>query len=213
VVVGTAVVVGAADVVVAFALVVVVAFGLVVVGAAVVVVALGSMPMLSSVAPTSGTQFPICVPADEHESTRMGRKRSSAVDPTSAMARSRSFTPGICTKMLSPWREISGSATPSESMRLRMICIAWLRVSELVGVVGLSTTDTPPLRSRPSWGRCPAMSEPLTARMVTVRKPISRVRCLFRIYLPSEVDSVDSTTLRSTAVLDTCSSIPGATSR
>ena len=53
-----------------------------------------------------------------------GRNRSSAVEPTSAIARSRSFTPGIWTRMFDPCRVISGSATPSESMRFRMIEIA-----------------------------------------------------------------------------------------
>ena len=171
------------------------------------------MPRLSSVAPSSGTQLPRAWRLRLQESFRIGRKRSSAVDPTSAMARSRSFTPGICTKMLAPWREISGSATPSESMRLRMISIARSSVSGLVWVFGFSTTETPPFRSRPSCGRCSASSELLMASTVTSRNPTSRFRCRFRIYLPSTVVSDGSTTRRSTADLDIFSSMPGATSR
>src|SRR5437879_6249056 len=48
-----------------------------------------------------------------------GRNRSSAVWPTMSTARARSFTPGRSTMMLLPCRLTSGSATPSESTRLR----------------------------------------------------------------------------------------------
>ena len=81
-----------------------------------------------------------------------GRNRSSAVVPTRSRARCCWSTPGSCTTIESPWRAISGSATPSASTRLRMISIVWSIVSESVGCDGASTTDTPPCRSRPSSG-------------------------------------------------------------
>ena len=85
-----------------------------------------------------------------------GRNWSSAVWPTRAMARSLSFTPGIWMRMLSPWRVISGSATPRASTRWRMMAMASLMVSLSVSPLGWSTTDTPPWRSRPSSGLLPA---------------------------------------------------------
>jgi hypothetical protein len=55
---------------------------------------------------------------------RTPRNRSSAVWPTMFRAFSRSFTPGRSMMMLLPCRLISGSATPSESTRLRMMLTA-----------------------------------------------------------------------------------------
>ena len=52
-----------------------------------------------------------------------GRKRSSAVWPTISSALVVSFTPGSCTTIAVPWRAMSGSATPSASMRRRMMPI------------------------------------------------------------------------------------------
>ena len=52
---------------------------------------------------------------------RTGRKRSSAVRPMMRSALARSFTPGRSTTIESPWRLISGSATPRPSTRLRMM--------------------------------------------------------------------------------------------
>ena len=49
----------------------------------------------------------------------------------------------------SPWRVISGSATPRASTRLRMISMAWSRVPWSVSSRGCSTTEAPPWRSRP----------------------------------------------------------------
>ncbi len=56
--------------------------------------------------------------------------------------------------MLLPCRLISGSATPSESTRFRMMFTAWPSVpdSTLAPFLGASTTEIPPWRSRPSWG-------------------------------------------------------------
>ena len=81
-----------------------------------------------------------------------GRNRSSAVLPTSAIALSRSFTPGRSMTMSLPWREISGSRVPKLSTRLRMMSMATSRVSDLYLPTGDSTTDMPPWRSRPSTG-------------------------------------------------------------
>ena len=85
-----------------------------------------------------------------------GRNRSSAVWPTRARARSRFFTPGSWTTMASPWRVMSGSATPRASTRSRMMVSAWSSCSSDASPVGASTTDTPPWRSRPSSGLLPA---------------------------------------------------------
>ena len=88
--------------------------GIVVPGGAVVV---GISPSLGH--PGAGS-------SSEHggSSCRTGRKRSSAVWPTSSSARSWSFTPGSWTRTVSPCRVMSGSATPRASTRFRMISTA-----------------------------------------------------------------------------------------
>ena len=97
-----------------------------------------------------------------------GRKRSSAVRPTRRRALPRSFTPGRSTTMLSPWRLISGSATPSASTRLRMMSTAWSIESLLTFFpTGWSTTEMPPCRSRPRIGSLPEISVAPRARTVT----------------------------------------------
>ena len=64
-----------------------------------------------------------------------GRKRSSAVAPTTSRARCWFFTPGSCTTTELPCRVISGSATPRASTRLRMISIVCVEglVARLLG--------------------------------------------------------------------------------
>ena len=54
--------------------------------------------------------------------------------------------------MLSPWRLMSGSDTPSASTRLRMMLMAWLSTPDFTLCLGASTTDAPPCRSSPSLG-------------------------------------------------------------
>ena len=172
-----------------------------------------------------------------------GRNRSSAVRPMRSRARSRSETPGRFTTMALPWRRISGSATPRESTRLRMISMASSRawsmstsvssgavvvvVSPVVVVVeagavelvvvapgavvtvgpvaavvvvrsvivvvvvdagsttsssastAMNTTETPPWRSRPSWGDQPwettNASEPKAMSVTRMRGSARRV--------------------------------------
>jgi len=58
-----------------------------------------------------------------------GRIRTSPVRPTMSSARFWSFTPGRLMTTVSPWRMISGSATPIESTRWRMISTATVRAS------------------------------------------------------------------------------------
>src|SRR3954470_8565364 len=84
-----------------------------------------------------------------------GRNSSWAVRPTSWRACSWFFTPGSWMTMLLPCWVISGSATPRASTRLRMISIAVFRSLLLALVLGESTTDAPPWRSRPRWGVFP----------------------------------------------------------
>jgi len=81
-----------------------------------------------------------------------GRKRSSAVWPTSATALARSFTPGRSITTSLPWREICGSMVPKLSTRLRMTSMATSSESDLYLPTGESTTETPPWRSRPRTG-------------------------------------------------------------
>ncbi len=73
-----------------------------------------------------------------------GRNRSSAVWPTRSSARLWFSTPGSCTRMVSPCREMSGSATPSASTRLLMMSMAWSSWSLGTSFAGCRTTDTPP---------------------------------------------------------------------
>ena len=56
--------------------------------------------------------------------------------------------------MVSPWRRISGSATPRLSTRSRIFSTARSRLSSLYSVPGLGcwVTEMPPCRSRPSAG-------------------------------------------------------------
>ena len=53
-----------------------------------------------------------------------GRSNTSPVRPTISSARCWSFTPGRLMTTVLPWRIISGSATPIESTRERMISTA-----------------------------------------------------------------------------------------
>ena len=103
-----------------------------------------------------------------------GRKRSSAVLPTSAMALSRSFTPGRSTTMSLPCRVISGSRVPKVSTRLRMMSMATSKVSVRYFPTGDRTTEVPPCRSRPSTGSWSptsvARNVPITRTSVTTRK-------------------------------------------
>src|SRR5205814_1180548 len=69
-----------------------------------------------------------------------GRNRISAVWPTSRSAAARSFTPGRSTTMSVPWREISGSATPRASTRLRITSTATSSAPALCTPTGESTT-------------------------------------------------------------------------
>ena len=75
--------------------------------------------------------------------------------------------------MLSPWRLMSGSATPSESTRLRMMSTAWSIDALLTFFpTGWSTTETPPCRSRPSTGSLPEISVAPRARTTTTIVPV-----------------------------------------
>src|SRR5918997_5906811 len=144
-------------------------------GAAVVVVV--PCPTASSAvawasANTSAGTWPCC---------STGRKRSSAVCPTSSSARSRFFAPGSCTTMASPWRVISGSATPRASTRSRMMLRAWSSCSPDASPVGASTTDTPPCRSRPSSGLFPEATVAASPPKATRRIETSGKRILRRI--------------------------------
>ena len=107
---------------------------------------------------------------------RTGRNRSSAVWPTMSSAFCRSFTPGRSTMMLLPCRLTSGSATPSESTRLRMMFTACPSVSDLtlVPAFGASTTEIPPWRSSPS---CGVVCELSTAAIGTRTRAMANVNC------------------------------------
>ena len=100
---------------------VVVVVVVVVVGAVVVVEAPGAPVVVVVVGVFSGGMPAIST----------GRKRNSAVWPTRFSALQRSFTPGRSTTMSLPWREISGSATPRLSTRLRMTSTATSTASAL----------------------------------------------------------------------------------
>ena len=106
-----------------------------------------------------------------------GRKRSSAVLPTSANTRFWFSTPGSCTTIVSPWIAISGSATPIAFTRVSMIaCVcssaSWLTfVAFLPALTGCRTTDTPPWRSRPSTGRISPTSVTMVAPIATTAIP------------------------------------------
>src|SRR5579884_2423158 len=100
-----------------------------------------------------------------------GRNRSSAVRPTSRCAWARSFTPGRSTTIVLPVRVICGSATPSESTRLRMMFTAVLSVSFVVLPTGASTTEIPPCRSRPRTGVLPLSNVARNVPMTTTRVP------------------------------------------
>src|SRR3954454_12352747 len=84
----------------------------VVVGGTVVVVAPFTVVVLPGAAVVVGAFVVLVGDAGGRPACRTGRNRSWAVWPTMARARSRFFTPGICTTMLLPWRLMSGSATP-----------------------------------------------------------------------------------------------------
>src|SRR5918997_884090 len=144
-------------------------------GAAVVVVV--PCPTASSAvawasANTSAGTWPCC---------STGRKRSSAVCPTNSSARSRFLAPGSCTTMASPWRVISGSATPRASTRSRMMLSAWSSCSPEASPVGARTTDTPPWRSRPSSGLFPETSVAASPPQPMRRIETSGKRILRRI--------------------------------
>ena len=110
-----------------------------------------------------------------------GRNRSSAVSPTSSRARCWFFTPGSCTITDRPWRAMSGSATPSASTRLRMISIVSFRASSVTSLVGWRTTDTPPWRSRPSWGVVSVANTAARAPMATTTMKMRGAICLRRM--------------------------------
>ena len=140
--------------------------------------------MAGTTAPESTSEQAAKAPDDEpvagpsgREATPMphtGRKRSSAVVPTRARARSWSSTPGSETITPVPVREISGSATPRPSTRSRMIETAWSSISSVAGSVAASRTDTPPCRSRPSRGSLRHTTVMTEARTLNETIPISR---------------------------------------
>src|SRR5215471_5177209 len=118
-------------------------------GAAVVVVDFGVVVVVGVSTPFTGALL---------RSWTTGRNRSSAVWPTSSSARSWFWTPGSWTTMSWPCLVMSGSATPRASTRLRMMFSDWSSWPPVAFLVGDSTTDTPPWRSRPSWGLLPTIS-------------------------------------------------------
>ncbi len=81
-----------------------------------------------------------CAASDARPAAITGRNRSSAVWPTRRSALARSFTPGRSTTMSVPWREISGSATPRPSTRVRMMSTA-------------TSSEPPTCTCRPARGR------------------------------------------------------------
>ncbi len=88
-------------------------------------------------------------------SASTGRKRSSAVLPTTRRALSRSFTPGRSTTIWLPSRFTSVSATPRPLTRLRMMSTALSSTALPWDLTGSSRTSMPPCRSSPSTGRDP----------------------------------------------------------
>ena len=153
----------------------------VVVGTPGVVVAVGS----SGISPSGSGRVPskkaMLTPKF---SANTGRNESSPVVPTASRARSRSSTPGSCTRILrSPWMEISGSWTlPMFSIRSRMISTAFSRTSRSAPSGAVSTTEKPPRRSRPSSGDQPAVTNPardpqamprVSSRVTTSRRRIT----------------------------------------
>ena len=82
-------------------------------------------------------------------------------------------------------RDISGSATPRPSTRLRIISTVWSSSNSSAGWVAISRTETPPWRSRPSKGSFFQRTVPAIEAIVNARIPIRRVSCR-RIQLPCE---------------------------
>jgi hypothetical protein len=79
--------------------------------------------------------------------------------------------------MLSPWRDTSGSATPRESTRLRMISTALARASLFASLVGARTTEMPPWRSRPSCGDVSLTSTTPSGTSTTRMLRMRRMTC------------------------------------
>src|SRR5947207_12226303 len=78
--------------------------------------------------------------------------------------------------MLLPTREISGSATPSESTRSRIRSRAFCITSGAVPGGPDRTTETPPTRSRPRRGRTLARNPPSTATTSAMTKTSEATR-------------------------------------
>ena len=83
------------------------------------------------------------------------------------------FTPGRLTTMASPWRRISGSATPRLSTRSRIRSTARSRLAVLKSPTGCWVIEMPPCRSRPSDGLLPATSVANSPPNARTRMPTS----------------------------------------
>ena len=88
-------------------------------------------------------------------------------------ARCWSFTPGRFTTTVSPWRMISGSATPIASTRERMISTATSSATASYSPSGCNVIDAPPCKSRPSDGASPLATVKPTETTATSKMPIS----------------------------------------
>ncbi len=75
---------------------------------------------------------------------RTGRICSCAVRPMTSWARCWSRTPGICTWIVSPSANVSGSATPSALTRFSMISTVWSRTPRSTGLPGCGEDDAHP---------------------------------------------------------------------
>src|SRR3954465_1437364 len=88
-------------------------------------------------------------------SVRTGRRYTCPVTLTNSSACAWFLTPGRLTTTASPWRRISGSATPRLSTRSRIRSTARSRLDVLKSPTGFWVMEMPPCRSRPSDGESP----------------------------------------------------------
>src|SRR6185295_14111327 len=91
--------------------------------------------------------------------------------------------PGICTSIVFPVTNSSGSAVPNASIRFRMFSRAWFITVSGVPSGAERMTDTPPSRSRPSTGRVPVRNSATEPRASRPTRTIETQndRCFFFI--------------------------------
>src|SRR5215211_5964324 len=92
-------------------------------------------------------------------------------------------SPGICTSIVLPVTNSSGSAVPNASIRPRMFSRAWFITVSGVPSGADRITDTPPSRSRPRTGRVPVANSAIEPRVSTPTSvsDIQSDRCFFFI--------------------------------